>query len=68
MEVEDMDAIDLIKVFSAPTYKADYATAKAENRCVRCGDAANIFRDASAKVEYMVSALCQHCQDEMYKH
>ena len=63
-----MDVTDLIKVFSAPTYKADYATAKAENRCVKCGDTATTFRDASSRVEYMVSALCQHCQDEMCKH
>jgi len=63
-----MDVTDLIKVFSAPTYKVDYATAKAEHRCVKCGETATLFRDASAKVEYMVSALCQHCQDEMYRH
>jgi ribosomal protein S27E len=62
-----MNVTDLIKVFSAPTYKADYMTAKAENRCVKCRDRATAFRDAASRVEYMVSALCQHCQDEMYK-
>lgn len=63
-----MDVTDLIKVFSAPTYKADYAAAKAGNRCVKCGEPATTFRDAASRVEYMVSALCQHCQDEIYKH
>jgi hypothetical protein len=55
---------ELLKIFSAPQYKATYARAKATGTCIRCGKPAKLFRDASAKFEYTVSALCQGCQDE----
>ena len=57
-------AAGLLEIFSSPTYKASYAKAKATNTCIRCGMPAKVFREASARFEYKVSALCQRCQDE----
>jgi hypothetical protein len=62
-----MEIMDLLKVFSAPTYKSDYANAKATNTCIRCGNTIAPFSNISAKVEYLISALCQQCQDECFK-
>jgi hypothetical protein len=62
-----MEIMNLLKVLSAPTYKADYAKAKATNTCIRCGNTVASFSSISAKVEYLISALCQKCQDECFK-
>jgi hypothetical protein len=62
-----MEIMDLLKVLSASTYKADYANAKATNTCIRCGKTVDTFSNISAKVEYLISALCQKCQDECFK-
>ena len=59
-------AAALLDIFSSPTYKANYAKAKATNTCIRCGKPAKVFREASARIEYKVSALCQRCQDECF--
>ncbi|UCF85674.1 MAG: hypothetical protein JSV50_08595 [Desulfobacteraceae bacterium] len=56
-------ALELREIFSATTYRANYANAKAKSICIRCGKPAKLFRDASARLEYNVSALCQRCQD-----
>ena len=57
----------LLDFMSSHSYEANYAIAKAARTCVMCGSPARIFRDASAKLEYDVSALCQRCQDEYFK-
>ncbi|MFC1821269.1 hypothetical protein ACFL9T_01065 [Thermodesulfobacteriota bacterium] len=54
----------LLNVLSEPSYEASYAIAKANGKCIMCGNGANGFRDASSKLEYSISALCQKCQDE----
>ena len=56
-------AQELWEIFSATTYRANYSNAKARSACIRCGKPAKAFRDASARLEYNVSALCQVCQD-----
>ena len=56
----------LLDFMSSRSYEANYAVAKATRTCVMCGNGARIFRDASAKLEYDVSALCQLCQDEYF--
>ena len=58
---------ELLEIFSANTYKANYIKSKATNTCIRCGKPAKVFRDASARFEYKISALCQKCQDECFK-
>ncbi|MFH1490475.1 MAG: hypothetical protein ABII06_16325 [Pseudomonadota bacterium] len=57
----------LLDLMSNHSYEANYAIAKATRTCVICRNAARVFRDASAKLEYDVSALCQGCQDEYFK-
>lgn len=56
----------LIDFFSSPNYKINYTLAKATTTCIRCGESANDFRDASMKLEFTVSGLCQKCQDEAF--
>ena len=58
--------LELLEIFSATTYRASYINAKAGKTCLRCGKPAKAFRDASARLEYKVSALCQMCQDECF--
>ena len=62
-----MNVQKLLDFMSSNSYEATYAIAKATKTCVMCGGAAKVFRDASAKLEYDVSALCQKCQDEFFK-
>ena len=57
----------MIVAFSKPAYTANYRYAKATCTCLMCGEAARVFRDEWAKVEYEISALCQRCQDECLK-
>jgi hypothetical protein len=45
-------------------YEKRFAIAKVSRSCIWCGNEAQEFRDASARLEYFVSALCQKCQDE----
>ena len=61
-----MDMLDsLLDILSSDLeYEKRFAIAKVSNSCVWCGEEAVEFRDASAKLEYFVSALCQRCQDE----
>jgi len=58
--------LELLEIFSATKYRAGYINAKAGKTCIRCGKPAKAFRDASARLEYKVSALCQMCQDECF--
>ena len=60
------NALALHEVFSRPTYRSDYASAKARQTCILCGRLAVSFRDPSARFEYTVSALCQQCQDQLF--
>lgn len=45
-------------------YEKNYTGAKATGSCIICGRPAKKFRDAAAKLEYSISALCQNCQEE----
>jgi hypothetical protein len=61
-----MDKLEsLLNVLSSDReYEKRFAIAKVSNSCIWCGKEAVEFRDASARLEYFVSALCQRCQDE----
>ena len=61
-----LNALALHEVFSRPTYRTDYARAKAQQTCIICGRPTVRFRDSSARFEYTVSALCQQCQDQLF--
>jgi hypothetical protein len=57
---------ELIRLFSEKEYRSCYAAAKSTHRCVLCGQPASLFRDASCRLEYDVSGLCQECQDSLF--
>lgn len=61
-----MEELNLHEIFSRPTCRTDYSRAKVENTCLRCGGVAEEYRDASSRLEYMVFALCQRCQDQSF--
>ncbi|MFC1824647.1 hypothetical protein ACFL9T_18220 [Thermodesulfobacteriota bacterium] len=58
---------ELLKIFSNASYPGNYTTAKASCTCIRCGGLAKAFRDASARLEYAISAFCQMCQDDCFE-
>jgi hypothetical protein len=58
-------ALGVYEVFSRMTYGSDYARARAQQTCIKCGRPAVWLRDLYAKFEYSVSALCQQCQDQV---
>ena len=60
-------ALQLMEIFSIPSYERVYAHAKATCTCIKCRRQAACFRDASARLEYQISALCQGCQDEFLR-
>jgi hypothetical protein len=54
---------ELISLFSENTYEIRYTNAKMMKICIMCGKPAVDFRDASSRIEYSISGLCQGCQD-----
>jgi hypothetical protein len=60
------EALALHEVCTRPTYRSDYARAKAQRTCIPCGRPAVRYRDPSLRFEYTVSALCQQCQDQLF--
>ena len=61
-----MDKLEsLLDILSSDReYEKRFVIAKVSKSCIWCGNEAVEFRDASARLEYFVSALCQKCQDE----
>jgi hypothetical protein len=66
MGVKLMDKLEsLLDILSSDReYEKRFVIAKVSKSCIWCGKEAVEFRDASARLEYFVSALCQKCQDE----
>jgi len=64
--VKLMDKLEsLLDILSSDReYEKRFVIAKVSKSCIWCGEEAVEFRDASARLEYFVSALCQNCQDE----
>jgi hypothetical protein len=57
---------NLIQMLEDSKYQVRYAVAKSTGTCIGCGKPAQAFSDASAKLEYSVSALCQCCQNRFF--
>lgn len=57
---------ELKEIVSRSDYRDIYAKAKRTATCIRCGRPAREFCDASAHLEYRISALCQRCQDVFF--
>lgn len=62
-----MDYSELVKICKSPDYKKKFIDSKTSKTCILCNMPANGFRDKSAELEYSISALCQTCQDTLYK-
>ena len=45
----------------------DRSAAILNNVCVTCGVEVKGFRDALSKKEYIISGLCQVCQDKVFQ-
>ncbi len=54
-----------LEFVSSPEYRKRYATAKNTGTCIWCGEIAQEFTNALAKLEYDCSALCEKCQVEL---
>lgn len=61
-----MNLEELLDFFSKSSYEANYSRAKSTRTCAMCGERAESFKCASAKLEYEISALCQKCQDKYF--
>ena len=55
-----------LELVSSPEYRNRYTTAKNTGTCIWCGEAAQEFKNALAKLEYNCSALCEKCQGELF--
>ena len=57
---------ELLECLSSNDYPVNYAIAKSKFTCIMCGQYVGTFRDAGARLEYDISALCQKCQDACF--
>ena len=57
---------ELLECLSSASYQMNYTVAKSNFSCILCGQETGEFRDAAARLEYDVSALCQDCQDKCF--
>ena len=57
---------ELLECLSSNDYQVNYAIAKSNFACIMCGREIGEFRDAAARLEYEISALCQECQDACF--
>ena len=62
-----MQPIALVEALATTDYRNVYLKAKAENVCILCRKPAGFFRDHSSRLEYSISAICQECQDSLFR-
>ena len=62
-----MQAIALVEALVTADYKTVYLKAKAESICIICKEPAAYFQDQSSRLEYSISAICQNCQDSLFR-
>ena len=53
-------------LFSMAGFRAEINKIKKNRECAFCSYPNFKFRDELSRKEYKISALCQHCQDEMF--
>jgi hypothetical protein len=62
-----MNALEkTIRIMADPEIHLRRSQAKMTGTCKICGNPAERFRDAVARFEYEISAICQDCQDEYF--
>lgn len=57
----------LMDIFNRGDYQSLYFKAKRTRTCLVCGRQAQAFRCQSSRLEYDISALCEHCQDTYFQ-
>ena len=53
-------------LFSMANFRKEINKIKKNRECAFCPYPNFKFRDKLSRKEYKISALCQHCQDEMF--
>lgn len=66
-EEKEPSIINLLDKLSGQLGMLTRTQALAINSCCFCGNEALDFRSDAAHKEYLDSALCQTCQDELYQ-
>lgn len=62
-----MRIVEVMENLQNENYQTVYRQAKNRRVCIICKLPAEAFRDKSAKLEYSISAICQQCQDSLFK-
>lgn len=57
----------LLDELSTMTFGRATSTAKKHTICVSCGCPATKFSDGLSEIEYLISGLCQVCQDKFFE-
>jgi|GEM_PF-1348655 len=58
----------LMALYSDIHYSVFYTRAKVTKTCILCRGSADSFKNTEGKLEYQISALCEKCQDEVFKN
>ena len=58
---------DEIRRFQSTIAGKDVPEEIRQDRCVSCGQPAEIFRDEVSRREFRISGLCQRCQDQVFE-
>ncbi len=66
MKTKEIDRF-LNKVALLSGYKLTRTKAIKRGLCVKCGELANKFKNELSKKEYLISGLCQRCQDNYFE-
>ena len=57
---------EVVDNFAKRTFGRTLAEAHEQHVCVTCGEFACNFRDEISTKEYLISGLCQKCQDKIF--
>ena len=53
--------------YSLKMFGRSCTLAFAAHQCVACGGSADYFKDELSVKEYLISTLCQRCQDDVFE-
>ena len=59
---------EVIDNLSLNSFGRKTSTALAQNICVDCGEETKEFKDELSKKEYLITGLCQKCQDYVFDY
>jgi hypothetical protein len=52
--------------FAKETFGKTLTETLSQNTCMFCGKSATEFRDAISRKEFLISGICQDCQDKTF--